>query len=82
MKIYFIEWLDACHSSGSWVSKEEIEKESLCKVQSVGFLISENKERIIISSSWDGYYASGEITIPKKMIIKKIDMPIIVPKIE
>ena len=63
-------------------SKEEIEKESLGKGQSVGFLISENKERIIISSIWDGYYASGEITIPKKMIIKKIDMPIIVPKIE
>tara|TARA_R100001163_G_scaffold54677_1_gene42002 strand:- start:746 stop:1009 length:264 start_codon:yes stop_codon:yes gene_type:complete len=78
-KIVYVEWQDASHSCGQWVTQGILEQEKLGSVESIGFVISENKERIILASSWDGTYASGEITIPMKMIVKRRAVEVSLP---
>jgi len=77
-KIYFIEWQDA-HANSGWFSPEATEKfiKEKCICQEVGWIISENKNQIILAARTIQF--TGEDIqwgmlhkIPKAWIRKKI----------
>ena len=49
MKAIYIEWNDACTSEG-WLNAEE-DAFNTSKIITVGFLVEENSEQIVISAS-------------------------------
>lgn len=65
-------WLDSASSHG-WLEKCEINRQPT-KVHSAGFIVSESKKSITISTS---YYKEGRfmdpLTIPKCCIVKRKD---------
>lgn len=51
-KIYLIEWQDA-HANASWMSDEQLQdfiNQEKCICQEVGWILSENKDEIVIAS--------------------------------
>lgn len=70
-RVIFVEWKDASNMPG-WISPED-EMPPLVHIQSVGWLVKENKEAIWISTGVDytrgGW--TGLIAIPKGWIKKR-----------
>jgi len=70
-KIVIIEWTDACYYRGEesidWLQREASPK----KVVSVGFLLIDDKNKVIISNEiLSDNLARGTSAIPKKMVNK------------
>ena len=69
-KLYKIEWEDAA-SSGGWIELGEEKLDPLI-VTTVGFLIKETKDRLILAQSLtNGHRSADRIQIPKAWIKKK-----------
>lgn len=84
-KIYLIEWQDA-HANTGWMSDNELENfinQEKCICQEVGWLLSENKDEIVIASRTIKYLQENECEwgmiqkIPKAWIKKRIIYKII-----
>lgn len=65
-----IEWWDAQHPAGEWVDVDKLAG-PLPSIWSVGFLVHEDRHKIVLASSYDGPHVSGEMTIPVRMIRKR-----------
>tara|TARA_R100001443_G_scaffold46195_2_gene59140 strand:- start:14 stop:271 length:258 start_codon:yes stop_codon:yes gene_type:complete len=69
--IIHVVWLDAEHPAGEWEPLESLQSRKLPEIESAGFLVAEDTHRLIIASAVDGDHCSGEMTIPRDMIIKR-----------
>lgn len=78
MKAFKIKWVDSASATAPWENTDDIDFPKTEQI-SIGFLIKENKDWLIIASSYDGEYDNyASITkILKKCIIKKIEIHII-----
>lgn len=74
MKIVRVEWIDSCFRTG-WNRKDAL-KQKPASCETVGFLMSKNKEAIVIASSISDDDCADGITIPIKCIktIKNLDI--------
>ncbi len=71
MKLVMVEWLDSASVGGIWNDINEITDQSCsltCK--SVGWLLVNNKDIIVIVAHLTGKQGSGDMTIPKRAIVK------------
>ena len=78
-RICHVVWQDASHSEGHWVDLNDIASQDLPTIESAGFLVHEDDEKIIIAASVDTSntqqtqtttYISGEMIIPVAMILQ------------
>jgi hypothetical protein len=77
MKIIYVKWLDHCRYNNSWWKDDEID-ELLWVVETVGYIVRETKEALVLSETkytptdtrnqtqW-----SGVMVIAKKLIIER-----------
>lgn len=72
MKIIHIVWRDACGDDG-WASREQVEKEELVRIETVGFLVRESKEAYTLTMANDhsNEKVGAFMVIPKVNIIKR-----------
>jgi hypothetical protein len=66
-KIIHLEWLDSV-SSGGW---QMLDEKTDMKVESIGFLMGETKDRVIITTSVYGKTGESPMAIPKCAITKR-----------
>lgn len=75
LKLYYIEWLDPSSEHNGWFElvQNELEKLKPCVCQSVGWVIKETEEYIVIVSSLipDDKQASNDVCIVKSLITKQ-----------
>lgn len=71
MNVYMVEWIDSESDHGWGKIKDSEISTALCIT--IGFLVKENKDFIMMSHSWDKENDSinGTIQIPKVAIKKK-----------
>ena len=83
MKLVIVDWVDACSNRG-WVDKDTLQTSTLLPCRSVGWLLKEDKECIVLvahtsDTTEDGDFrqGNGDITIPKSTVkrIIKIKVP-------
>jgi hypothetical protein len=76
-----IEWLDSRQPSSGWQFAEGFEPESVVRVRTLGFVLQENEEAVVVAqnAAYDGFrqpvtQISGVMTIPRCCVleIKKI----------
>lgn len=68
MKLIYVEWVDAVASSG-WEKHEEAESIHLCR--SIGYVVKEDKDCLILASTISQDQNNCRIAIPKAWIKKK-----------
>ncbi len=66
-ELFRIKWVDSCGHDG-WIEKEEAVHRDLI-IESVGFLISEGSDSVLMSSHVAQNYFHSTMEIPKKSII-------------
>lgn len=64
-----ITWRDA-ECDPAWVSVEEIKEAKLPLIRTIGFLIHEDKEKLIVASTIGGDEATASMKIPADWVIK------------
>ncbi len=69
-----ITWLDARDTETGWLSIKEMKDAPLALCQEVGWMIVENKEKVVIMRSWcrdkDDNHGGGAIAIPRGWVTK------------
>ena len=72
MKMVRVDWLDAMSDDNTWQELDELAKQSLKPVTCVGWILTENKDNIILVSSFDedAQMGGGGCTIPKTCVKK------------
>ena len=69
-----VTWLDARDMETGWLSLQEIVNAPLALCQEVGWMIVNNKEKIVIMRSWcldkDDNHGGGAISLPKGWVTK------------
>lgn len=68
IEVHVVKWRDACSGSG-WETLEHASKTELAIVTTVGILLADEENRIIITSSIAPYGALAAIAIPHENII-------------
>ena len=76
MKMVRVDWLDAMSDDNTWQELDELAKQTLKPVTCVGWILSEDKENIILVSSFDedAQMGGGGSTIAKDSIKKIIHL--------
>lgn len=77
MKLVYLEWLDSRGVSASWSHLEDLASEC-CVLKSVGWVLTENKDLIHIVPHLgdDPAQGCGDMVIPKRCVLKKINLNI------
>ena len=71
-KIYEVIWIDSAADSRNWVNQHDIEDIAIApECKSVGYLILEDKEKVVICTSINDFQYGRIFTIPKCCIKKK-----------
>ena len=69
-----VTWLDARDMETGWLSAKEIVDAPLARCQEVGWMITNNDEKVIIMRSWcmdkDDNHGGGAVAIPKGWVFK------------
>lgn len=72
MKIVYVQWVDHCSHTEPWTKIEESRRLEPVVVHSVGYVLHETKDRIILASSYNTEdQVSGDTLILKCCITKK-----------
>ena len=76
MKMVRVDWLDAMSDDNTWQELDELDKQTLKPVTCVGWILAENKDNIILVSSFDedAQMGGGGCTIPKSCVKKIIHL--------
>ena len=77
-KLVFVRWLDSCSPATIWSAKEGIADYTVSTVESVGWLLNENKARILIAQSISESEFGRLLAIPTQAIL--LLHTIIIPK--
>jgi len=72
MKMVRVDWLDAMSDDNTWQELDELSKQTLKPVTCVGWILAEDKDNIILVSSFDedAQMGGGGCTIPKACVKK------------
>ena len=72
MKMVRVDWLDAMSDDNTWQELDELAKQTLKPVTCVGWILAENKDNIILVSSFDedAQMGGGGCTIPRACVKK------------
>lgn len=70
-KVIYVEWVDAKGSIGWEDLPDVIKEDSIDYCKSLGFLIHEDADQIILANSISGKQSNGRIAIPKKWLKKR-----------
>ena len=72
MKMVRVDWLDAMSDDNTWQELAELAKQTLKPVTCVGWILAEDKDNIILISSFDedAQMGGGGCTIPKTCVKK------------
>lgn len=73
-KLEKILWTDAQATQAGWTHIEDVDKSKLPITQSVGFVIHEDEQQVIIYQTLSNNYCTEGIRIPKGMIKKRIKL--------
>ena len=66
MKIVRVEWIDSISCGGSvWANNDEVAKLMPDTIKSVGFLVKEEDDFLIVAGHVGGHQTSGDICIPR-----------------
>ena len=76
MKMVRVDWLDAMSDDNTWQELEDLAKQTLRPVTCVGWILAEDKDNIILVSSFDedAQMGGGGCTIAKNSIKKIIHL--------
>lgn len=75
MKMLIVKWHDAVTDHG-WTDLAEAAQLSLDCVTSVGYVVAEMPDRIILAASWDGESSvNQQIVIPRDWIEEIVVLP-------
>jgi hypothetical protein len=76
MKMVRVDWLDAMSDDNTWQEISELTKQTLKPVTSVGWILTENKDNIILISSFDedAQMGGGGCTIPKTCVKRIVQL--------
>ena len=68
-----VEWLDAMSDDNTWQDLKELQEQKLRPVTSVGYIIKEDNDSVILVSSFDeeSQCGGGGVVIPTNCITKK-----------
>src|SRR5271155_2278730 len=88
MKIEYVTWQDSSAPRGTWCDKDMAAVDVAdMTVQSVGFVVFEDEERVVLAHSVMGDNVGAPITIPKRSIVSRlqispnnIELPGCIPK--
>ena len=69
MEKIYVKWLDSSGYNG-WVDKHEF-SDDLQEIKTVGFLVSEHEDRIVVCSHISDHTLGSPIVIPKFAIIER-----------
>tara|TARA_A100000172_G_scaffold41544_1_gene25366 strand:- start:66 stop:332 length:267 start_codon:yes stop_codon:yes gene_type:complete len=76
MRLVKVVWLDTNEvSDGTWQSKEELLKSKPCSIDSLGYLVEETQDYVIISADKDSYNQDdlfGRSQVIPKGVIQEI----------
>jgi hypothetical protein len=74
MKLVQVDWLDAVTDDAGWkkISDVQTQRPPLCK--SVGWILKETKGHVTIAATIHGDDCDGDVTIPRGMIRKIIEL--------
>ena len=72
MKMVRVDWLDAMSDDNTWQELDDLSKQTLKPVTCVGWILAEDKDNIILISSFDedAQMGGGGCTIPKTCVKK------------
>ncbi len=72
LPIVLVDWIDADTATDGWKERERVGAESVRIVHSAGFLISKDKERLIVVTDFDPTTdnVNGGTVIPRGMVKK------------
>ena len=72
LQIVLIDWLDAMSDDNSWQDLKELQEQKLRPVTSVGYIIKEDNDSVILVSSFDeeSQCGGGGVVIPTNCITK------------
>ena len=65
-KVEIVEWLDAVASTG-WHSDDE-PQEPPVHVATIGFVVADEKQYLVVAATWAGGESNNRMTIPKAWI--------------
>lgn len=71
MKLYYIEWTDSSYNSGWKFNDDKSCDVSPSIVKSVGWMIYDKKDYIVLAQSIDEETNAERLSIPKSLISKK-----------
>ena len=74
LKMVQVDWVDAMSDDNTWQELTDLAKQTLKPVTSVGWILAENEENIILISSFDedAQMGGGGCTIPQACVKKVI----------
>ena len=71
-------WDDASSLDAGWYDPDEVPKNQL--VTTVGFLVAESEEHVVLAQSTDDVWVNGRFQIPKKMIREMKPLKVVTQK--
>jgi len=72
MKLVYMKWLDAMLDDNTWQDIEDLKKQELRPVEVVGWILSEDKDKVILISSYDdeSKTGGGGVVVPRVNIVQ------------
>ena len=67
--LVLVHWVDSVGSGGFWNSIDNLVRDGL-EVESIGWIVFEDEEKLTIVCHWGEHGVGGDMTIPKCAITK------------
>ncbi len=68
LEVHLIRWRDAASAPG-WEDREAARRSQISVVTTIGFLLADEKDRIVVTGSTSSYGALASLAIPRECII-------------
>lgn len=68
LEVHVVVWRDSCAATG-WEDRETARRSECSVITTVGFLLADEKDRLVVSGSTSSYGALGALTIPRESIV-------------
>lgn len=73
-KMVLVKWIDS-GGNGKWIGIAEAEKDDVCEIETIGYLITDDESKVTVGQSWDdgNKCVNAILTIPK-IAVTSIEM--------